>query len=127
MNEPDRIRVVIVEDDRIAREGLRMLVDGTPGYGCNAAFGSLEQALATRGGEPPDVVLLDIMLPGRTGSEGVGALRERWPGAAVVMLTGLADEDKVFYSLSNAPLGYPLRSTPPARLLQPVREARGGR
>lgn len=126
MNEPDRIRVMIVEDDRIAREGLRMLVDGTPGYHCNAAFGSVEQALATRGGEPPDVVLLDIMLPGKTGSEGVGVLRERWPGAAVVMLTGLTDEDKVFESLCNGAVGYLLKSTPPARILEAVREARDG-
>ncbi len=126
MNEPDRIRVAIVEDDRIAREGLRMLVDGTPGYRCDAAFGSLEAALAARGGEPPDVVLLDIKLPGRTGSEGVGALRERWPRAAILMLTALTDEDKVFESLCNGAVGYLLKSTPPARILEAVREARDG-
>ncbi|MFL6233994.1 MAG: response regulator [Thermoanaerobaculia bacterium] len=126
MNEQDRIRVAIVEDDRIAREGLRMLVDGTPGYRCDAAFGSLEAALAARGGEPPDVVLLDIKLPGRPGSEGVGALRERWPRAAVLMLTAFTDEDKVFESLCNGAVGYLLKSTPPARILEAVREARDG-
>ena len=128
MIEQDRIRVVIVEDDRIAREGLRMLVDGTPGYRCNAVFGSVEQALAGRGGEPPDVVLLDIKLPGIPGSQGVGSLRERWPKAAVLMLTAFTDEDKVFESLCNGAVGYLLKSTPPARLLEAVREAhRGGR
>jgi len=126
MNEPDRIRVVIVEDDRITREGLRMLVDGTPGYRCNAAFGSLEQAMATRGGEPPDVVLLDIKLPGMSGSEGAGSLREKWPEAAVLMLTSFTDEDKVFESLCNGAIGYLLKSTPPARILEAVREARDG-
>lgn len=126
MIEPDRIRVVIVEDDRITRESLRMLVDGTPGYRCNAVFGSLEQALAARGGEAPDVVLLDIKLPGMPGSQGVGSLRERWPEAAILMLTAFTDEDKVFESLCNGAVGYLLKSTPPARLLEAVREARDG-
>ena len=126
MIDQDRIRVVIVEDDRIAREGLRMLVDGTLGYRCNAVFGSVEQALAARGGEPPDVVLLDIKLPGMPGSQGVGSLRERWPRAAVLMLTAFTDEDKVFESLCNGAVGYLLKSTPPARLLEAVREAHDG-
>lgn len=103
-----------------------MLVDGTPGYCCNAAFGSLEMAMAARGGETPDVVLLDIKLPGMPGSEGVAPLREKWPQAAVLMLTSSADEDKVFESLCNGAVGYLLKSTPPARLLEAVREARGG-
>lgn len=126
MTEPNRIRVAIVEDDRITREGLRMLVDGTPGYRCNAAFGSLEQAIAARGGEAPDVVLLDIKLPGMTGSEGVASIRERWPAAVVLMLTSSTDEDKIFESLCNGAVGYLLKSTPPARILEAVREARDG-
>lgn len=126
MTETDPIRVTIVEDDRLTREGLRMLVVGTPGYRCNAAFGSLEMALAARGGEPPDVVLLDIKLPGMPGSEGVASLREKWPRAAVLMLTSSADEDKIFESLCNGAIGYLLKSTPPARILEAVREARDG-
>jgi len=126
MIEPDPIRVTIVEDDRLTREGLRMLVDGTPGYRCNAAFGSLEMAMAARGGEPPDVVLLDIKLPGMPGSEGVASLREKWPRAAVLMLTSSADEDKIFESLCNGAIGYLLKSTPPARILEAVREAHAG-
>jgi DNA-binding NarL/FixJ family response regulator len=121
-----RIRVVIVEDDRITRESLRMLVDGTPGYRCDTVFGSVEQALAARGSEPPDVVLLDIKLPGMPGSQGVASLRERWPKAAVLMLTSSTDEDKIFESLCNGAVGYLLKSTPPARLLEAVREARDG-
>jgi DNA-binding NarL/FixJ family response regulator len=126
MNRNDTLRVALVEDDRITRESLRLLVDGTPGYRCTAAFGSLEQALAARAGETPDVVLLDIGLPGVPGSQGVGSLRERWPGAAVVMLTALADDDKVFEALCNGATGYLLKRTPPARLLEAVREAREG-
>lgn len=126
MSAPDAIRVVIVEDDPGTRQGLRMLVDGTHGYHCVAVFGSLEQLAAARAGEPPDVVLLDIQLPGVPGSRGVGALRERWPQAAVLMLTAFEDEDKIFESLCNGATGYLLKRTPPARLLEAMREARDG-
>ncbi|HEX4498631.1 MAG TPA: response regulator transcription factor [Thermoanaerobaculia bacterium] len=126
MNRDDSIRVAIVEDDRITREGLRLLIDGTPGYRCTATFGALEPALAAGAGEAPDVILLDIGLPGVPGSQGVGSLRARWPTAVVVMLTALADDDKVFESLCNGATGYLLKRTPPARLLEAVREAREG-
>lgn len=126
MIEQDPIRVVIVEDDRGTRDGLRQLVDGTPGYRCLTVFGSLEQALAARAGEAPEVVLLDIQLPGVPGSQGVGSLRQRWPEAAILMLTAFDDEDKIFESLCNGASGYLLKRTPPARLLEAVREARDG-
>jgi DNA-binding NarL/FixJ family response regulator len=126
MTEPEPIRVMIVEDDRVTRDGLRLLVDGTPGYSCVSVFGSLEQVLAGRTGEQPNVVLLDIKLPGVPGSRGVALLRERWPGAAILMLTAFDDEDKIFESLCNGATGYLLKRTPPVRLLEAVREARDG-
>src|ERR1700680_3732535 len=126
MTEQEPIRVLIVEDDRVTRDGLRLLVDGTPGYSCVSAFGSLEQVLAGRTGEQPNVVLLDIKLPGVPGSQGVASLRERWPGAAILMLTAFEDEDKIFESLCNGATGYLLKRTPPARLLEAVREAHAG-
>jgi DNA-binding NarL/FixJ family response regulator len=126
MSPESPIRVVIVEDDRASREGLRLLVDGTPGYRCAGAFGSLEQVLAGRPGESPDVVLLDIHLPGMQGPQGIGELRERWARAAVVMLTGFDDEDKIFESLCGGASGYILKRTAPARLLEAIREARDG-
>ena len=127
MTDQDPIRVMIVEDDRVTRDGLRQLVDGTPGYRCLSVFGSVEQVLAGRTGElQPNVVLLDIQLPGMLGSQGVGSLRERWPGAAILMLTAFDDEDKIFESLCNGATGYLLKRTPPARLLEAVREARDG-
>jgi DNA-binding NarL/FixJ family response regulator len=126
MSEQAPISVVIVEDDRSTRDGLRQLVDGTPGFRCLTVFSSLEQVLAGRAGEPPEVVLLDIKLPGVPGSRGVGSLRERWPNAAILMLTAFEDEDKIFDSLCNGATGYLLKRTPPGRLLEAVREARDG-
>jgi len=123
----DRIRVVIVEDDRATREGLAMLIDGTPGYRSVGEFRSVEQALISAGDEKPDVLLLDIHLPGVLGSEGIGPLKSRYPSVQVLMLTVNADEDSVFESICNGACGYLLKNTPPARLLEAIGEThRGG-
>jgi DNA-binding NarL/FixJ family response regulator len=122
----EAIRVLIIEDDRMTRDGLRVLVDGTPGYRCLGAYGSLESVAVARLGEKPEVVLLDIQLPGESGTEGVGRLRERWPEANVLMLTAFDDEDKVFASLCNGATGYLLKRTPPAQILEAIRESHHG-
>lgn len=118
------IRVAVVEDDRLTREGLRALIDGTPGFRCDGAWGSAEEALVARNG--PDVLLLDIHLPGMAGTEAVPRFRERWPEAVILMLTVYAEEDKIFESLCRGASGYLLKKTPPARLLESVREAHDG-
>src|SRR5262245_1480772 len=118
------IRVAIVEDDRATREGLSALVGGTPNYRSVAAFRSVEDAL--RSSAAYDVLLLDIDLPGMSGSDGVRVLKARHPEAEVVMLTVYAREDQVFDSICNGVCGYLLKDTPPARLLEAIREAHGG-
>jgi DNA-binding NarL/FixJ family response regulator len=123
----DRISVVIVEDDRATREGLAMLIDGTAGYRSVGEFRSVEQALGSAGTENPNVLLLDIHLPGVLGSEGIGPLKSRYPSVQILMLTVNADEDIVFESICNGACGYLLKNTPPARLLEAIGEThRGG-
>jgi DNA-binding NarL/FixJ family response regulator len=122
----DPIRVAIVEDDRGTREGLAMLIGGTPGYTCAGAFGSVEEALGALARESADILLLDVNLPGTAGSEGVRLLRERAPALQVVMLTVFSEQDTVFASICNGACGYLLKKTPPARLLEAIREAHGG-
>lgn len=123
-NEP--IRVAIVEDDRAVREGLAMLIHGTPGYTCVGAFPSVEEALRLIGQHAPEVLLLDIQLPGMQGSEAVRVFQEKFPQLEIVMLTVLAEQDKVFESICNGACGYLLKETPPAKLLEAIREARDG-
>jgi DNA-binding NarL/FixJ family response regulator len=118
--------VAIVEDDRATREGLALLVGGTPGHRCIGAWGSVEEALHAAVDRPPRIVLLDIDLPGVPGSRGVARLRERFPEATFVMLTVYDGEDAVFESILNGASGYLLKSTPPARLLEALREAADG-
>ena len=120
------IRVALVEDDSATREGLRWLVTSTDGFRCVGAFGSVEAALTGLAAEPPDVLLLDIHLPGMLGSEAVPLLRKRYPGMQVVMLTVYAAEDKVFESLRNGACGYVLKKTPAAELMEAVRDAHQG-
>ncbi len=119
------IRVGIVEDDKAVREGLAQLIGGTPGYECAAAFRSVEEALASRAA-PPDVMLLDIHLPGMPGTQGVRALRERHPGLQILMLTVDADEDKIFEAIRNGACGYLLKKTPPSQLLEALRQVQDG-
>lgn len=121
-----RTKVLIVEDDRAAREGLRILIDGTPGFACVAACRSVEEALASRPAEHPDVILLDVELPGMSGSRGVGPLREVFSTAAIVMLTVYEEQNRVFESICNGASGYLLKKTPPAKLLEAIAEVRTG-
>jgi DNA-binding NarL/FixJ family response regulator len=123
------ISVAIIEDDRPTREALASLINGTPGYCCTQSFWSVEQALQALGGlanRSVDVLLLDIHLPGMLGSEAVKTFRQKYPATQILMLTVYDEQDKVFESICNGACGYLLKKTPPARLLEAIREAHEG-
>ena len=122
----ESIRVAIVEDDRATREGLAMLIGGTPGFQCVGSYGSAEEALRGAAQSSPDVLLLDIHLPGMLGSEAVPHIQKSSPGTQIMMLSVYSDDDKVFEAICNGACGYLLKKTPPARLLESIREAHGG-
>jgi len=119
-------RVAIVEDDRPTREGLGILVGGTPGHSCVGTYDSVEDALRSIGRACPDVLLLDIDLPGMPGSEGVVLFKQTCPALEILMLTVHAEQEKVFESICNGACGYLLKETPPAKLLEAIDEARRG-
>lgn len=126
MSERDRIRVALVEDKRLTREGLGTLLDGFPDLRCVGLYASVEKALTGLVESPCDVLLLDIHLPGMSGVEGVRVLTERFPEMRVLMLTIYEEEQKVFESICNGASGYLLKKTPPAQLVDAVRQARLG-
>jgi DNA-binding NarL/FixJ family response regulator len=126
VTETEVIRVAIVEDDDALLRGLRRIIDSSEGFSCAAAFGSAEEALAGLDGQPSDVLLLDIQLPGMPGSEAVRYFRERWPALKVLMLTVFTDEARVFGSICNGASGYLLKTTPPAQLLEAISAAHHG-
>jgi DNA-binding NarL/FixJ family response regulator len=120
------IRVAIIEDRDRTREGIQALIDGTPGYQCTGSFGSMEEALDKIDSDPPAVVLSDIGLPGMSGIEGIRRLKQRYPGVLLVMLTVYDDDKRIFEAICAGACGYLLKSTPPARLLESLREVVGG-
>ena len=120
------IRVAIIEDDRLIREGLGSLINGTEGYRCTGMFRSMEEALARTWNEIPSVALVDIGLPGMSGIDGLKVLRERYPPVALLMLTVYEDDERIFQALCAGACGYLLKKTPPAKLLASLGEVLEG-
>ncbi|HKF59615.1 MAG TPA: response regulator transcription factor [Blastocatellia bacterium] len=121
--EQSIIKAAIIEDQRDIREGLTMLIDGTPGYECTGSYRSMEEALDRIKAQVPDVVLCDIGLPGMSGIEGIHILKERYPNLQLLMLTVYDDDDRIFDALCAGACGYMLKRTSPARLLECLKEA----
>jgi DNA-binding NarL/FixJ family response regulator len=117
------IKVAIIEDRREIRESLAMLISGTAGFECIAAYRSMEDALPRIGAKLPDVVLSDIGLPGMSGIEGIRILKEKYPNLLLIMLSIYDDDERIFDALCAGASGYLLKKTSPARLLESLREA----
>ena len=121
------IGVAVIEDEKELREGLSFLINTTPPFVCRHVYGSMEEALAGIGVDPPRVALIDIGLPGMSGIDGVRMLRERYPSIAAVVLTVFKDDDRIFRAICAGACGYLLKKSSPARLLEAVKEiAEGG-
>ena len=120
------IDVAIVEDNQIIREGLAALINGTSGYKCVGDYFDCESFLLDLDKIDPDVVLMDIALPGINGIEGVKRATEKKPGLDVLMLTIYEDSDKVFDALCAGACGYLVKKTPPSRLLEAIKEVNEG-
>jgi len=120
------INIAVIEDSRTLRDGYRALIDGTEGFGCTGTYRTMEEALDQIGHALPDVALVDIGLPGMSGIDGTRIIKARWPTLVVVMLTVYDDDERIFDSLCAGACGYLLKKTPPARLLEAVREALQG-
>jgi DNA-binding NarL/FixJ family response regulator len=118
--------VVIIEDIRDVREGLSVLVNGTPGFRCVATFRTMEEALEKVPTTKVGVILTDIGLPGLSGIDGIRLLRERLPDVPVVALTVYDADDQIFRAVCAGASGYLLKNTPPARLLEALKDAAAG-
>jgi len=127
VESPDKpIRVAVVEDDSKLRQTLELFISRSPGMRFVAGYGSAEAALKGLVSESPDVVLMDIRLPGMSGIECVSRLASLVPGAKVLMLTAYEDSDDVLQSLKAGAFGYMLKSADPAKLREAIREVHKG-
>jgi len=120
------INVAIVEDNEIIRNGLASLIAGTEGYRCVGAFADCESMLREIKRIIPDILLMDIGLPGLSGIEGVRRVKQQLPEVEVLMLTIYEDSDRIFEALCAGASGYLVKKTPPARLLEAIREVHHG-
>lgn len=120
------VRVALVEDDAAVREGLALLVGGAPGFACVAACATAEEALARLPALAPDIVLMDIGLPGLSGIDCIRLLKRQQSGLQIMMLTVFEDHNRIFRSLSAGASGYLLKQTEPERLLEAIAELHAG-
>jgi DNA-binding NarL/FixJ family response regulator len=120
------ITVAIVEDDAGIRHSLEWLLKSTAEFLCVASCKDGEEALRLIPKAAPQVILMDINLPDRSGIECTARLKEQLAETQVVMITVYGDTEKVFNALRAGASGYILKRTPPARILQAIREVHAG-
>lgn len=120
------IRVTLFEDNNYVRESLSVLIKGTEGLELAGAFPHCLDLLQDIETSRPDIVLMDIEMPGISGVEAVKKIRETHPDLTVIMLTVFEQENLIFEALCNGASGYLLKGTPPAELLTHIFEASKG-
>lgn len=120
------LRVAIIEDERDIREGLATLIRLSGNYRCSGVYRSMEEAIAQIASDVPDGALVDIGLPGMNGIDGIRLLKQRHPAMRLIMLTVYEQDEFIFDALCAGACGYLLKKTPPARLIEGVREAMEG-
>jgi DNA-binding NarL/FixJ family response regulator len=125
-SEPVQTKVAIVEDDPRIREELAKLINRAENFRCVGTYGDAESALSEIPGHKPDVVLMDINLPGISGIECVRRLKASFPTVQIVMLTVYDEVGQLFQSLMAGACGYLLKRTPSDKLLEAITEARMG-
>ena len=120
------IRIVIIEDKKAVREGLGVLLGAPGALSCVAKYGNAEDMLANLAADRPDVLLMDIGLPGMSGIEATRRVKQERPAAEVVILTVHEDDGNIFKALCAGACGYLLKDTPPAELIAAINDAHGG-
>jgi DNA-binding NarL/FixJ family response regulator len=120
------LKVVVVEDNNAIRDGLKILIDGTEGYLCIGAFVECETMLKNIKKLEPDVLLMDLGLPGMGGVEGIKKVKALLPDLTILVLTIYEENDRIFDALCAGASGYLIKKTPPSRLLEAIKEAYEG-
>ena len=120
------ITVSIVEDNSQLRGTLAKVIDKADGFQCLGQYANAEAALESIPAEKPEVVLMDINLPGMNGVECVRHLKQSCPGMQIMMLTVYEDTENIFNALAAGASGYMLKRTPRAELLAAIREVNKG-
>ena len=120
------IRVAIFEDNKLVRDALEAILNGTPGYSCTGTYADasiLEQRIVSSN---PDVVMMDIEMPGMNGIDATKIIHEKFPDIKVLIQTVYNDTTKIFLSLCAGASGYILKNDPPAKQIEAIQEVFNG-
>lgn len=120
------IAVAIVEDIKEIREGLQLLIDSSNDFLCKEVYASAEDALKGLPSSQPDVILMDINLPGMNGIECIRQLKPQCPDTLFIMSTIYEDDENIFESLKVGATGYLLKKTEPSKILEAIKEVHAG-
>ncbi|MFN7120090.1 MAG: response regulator [Saprospiraceae bacterium] len=118
--ENKKIKVLIYEDNRDLREGMSFLIQATSDLRLLGAFSDCMQVREQVATLQPDVVLMDVDMPGITGIEAAAVVKTTSPTTQVMMLTVFDDEEKIFAAIRNGASGYLLKHTPPSEIIQAI-------
>jgi DNA-binding NarL/FixJ family response regulator len=120
------IRIVIIEDDKTIREGYCFLIGKTPGYSIVSSYSSAESALKRLAADQPDLILLDVGLPGISGIEAIPKIRALLPQVLILMLTVHDSEEIVFRALGQGASGYLTKNSPAVKIIESIRDLVNG-
>lgn len=126
MTAKSETTVIVVEDRTRIRETIVDLINETDGLRCAGSYGSCEALLERLADEVPDVILMDIGLPGMSGIDGVKAVKARFPDVDILMHTVFDDDEKIFQSILAGASGYVLKNAEAEELIRAIREIRVG-
>lgn len=116
------IKVAIFEDNNNMREGLFQLINGSSGFTCTGAFPNCDDLVKRIEASNPDVIVMDIEMPGISGIEGVKLVKENFPEMKILMETIFDDDEKIFNSICAGAEGYILKNTAPVEILEAIKE-----
>jgi len=116
------IKVAIFEDNKMLRESLQQLVDNAKDMYCTGAFADANKLLRNMQMADPDVVMMDINMPGISGIEAVQVIKEKFPQVQILMQTVFEENDKIFAAICVGASGYMLKKTPPQKMIEAIRE-----
>ncbi|MGZ3899144.1 MAG: response regulator transcription factor [Bacteroidia bacterium] len=126
MNNDNKIQVSIIEDDKTIREGFTYLINANPKFNVVSAYSNVEDALTKLQANAPNVILLDIELPGISGINAIPKIKALLPKTHILMLTVYDNEELVFKALSNGASGYLTKNSNTEKIIDAIQEVMDG-
>ena len=124
--ENEKINIAIVDDDEEIRRSICWIINQSPKFYCSATWKNCGEALKNIESDPPNVILMDIGLPDKSGIECVKEIKDLFPGIQILMLTVYSDEEKIFHSIRAGAVGYILKNISSEKLLEAIWDANNG-